>query len=187
MMFRAATPASGGTGAPDWTYCSICPWTVFMRASTSRPAGWVSGSSSTVARRYGAVWTNPCSRIRPWPCTIARTVPSWSWTTWAILASVPTPNSSLASVISSVSAWRCVTSAIRLASPTAALSAFTLFSRPTVSGTIISGKITVSRSATSGSSRVRRSGGRSSGFLLGIRASSRGCDAGLCRGVGRRR
>ena len=38
-------------------------------------------------------------------------------------------------------------------SATAALSAATLFSRPTWSGTIISGKMTVSRSATSGSSR----------------------------------
>ena len=25
-MLRAATAASGGTGAPDWTYCSIWPW-----------------------------------------------------------------------------------------------------------------------------------------------------------------
>ena len=38
-------------------------------------------------------------------------------------------------------------------SATAALSALTLFSRPTWSGTIISGKMTVSRRATSGSSR----------------------------------
>jgi signal transduction histidine kinase len=37
---------------------------------------------------------------------------------------------------------------------TAALSALTLFSRPTWSGTIISGKMTVSRSATSGSSSI---------------------------------
>ena len=31
----------------------------------------------------------PWTRRRPWPWTIARTVPSWSCTTWAILASVP--------------------------------------------------------------------------------------------------
>ena len=69
--------------------------------------------------------------------------------------------------MSSCSAWRWVTSAIGPPSATAALSAVTLFSRPTWSGTIISGKMTVSRSATSGSStswwwlralvRVRRS------------------------------
>src|SRR4051812_16883182 len=39
-------------------------------------------------------------------------------------------------------------------SATAALSALTLFSRPTWSGTIISGKMTVSRSATRGRSRT---------------------------------
>ncbi len=89
-MLRAATAASGGTGAPDWTYCSIWPCTVFMRASISTPEGAMSGSSSTRASRYGLVDANPCSRIRPWPWTMARTVPSWSWTTWAILASVPT-------------------------------------------------------------------------------------------------
>ena len=42
------------------------------------------------ARRYGSVWVKPCRRRRDWPWTMARTVPSWSWTTWAILASVPT-------------------------------------------------------------------------------------------------
>ena len=56
--------------------------------------------------------------------------------------------------MSSCSAWRWVTSAIGPPSATAALSALTLFSRPTWSGTIISGKMTVSRRATRGSSRV---------------------------------
>ena len=56
--------------------------------------------------------------------------------------------------MSSCSAWRWVTSAMGPPSATAALSALTLFSRPTWSGTIISGKMTVSRSATSGSSRM---------------------------------
>ncbi len=88
-MFRAATAASGGTGAPDWTYWSICACTVFIIASTSRPFGDASGSSSTVATRCGLVDTNPCTRSRLWPWTMARTVPSWSCTTWAILASVP--------------------------------------------------------------------------------------------------
>ena len=36
MMLRAATAASGGTGAPDCTYCSIWPCTVRTSASTSR-------------------------------------------------------------------------------------------------------------------------------------------------------
>jgi len=89
VMLRAATAASGGTGAPDWTYCSIWAWTVFMRASTSRSFGEASGSSSTVATRCGLVDTKPCTRNRLWPWTMARTVPSWSCTTWAILASVP--------------------------------------------------------------------------------------------------
>src|SRR5215217_1137084 len=56
--------------------------------------------------------------------------------------------------MSSCSAWRWVTRAMGPPSATAALSALTLFSRPTCSGTIISGKITVSRRATSGSSRT---------------------------------
>ncbi len=61
---------------------------------------------------YGLVWTKPRTRRRLWPWTIARTVPSWSWTTWAILARVPTAYSSEGSSISSRSAWRWVTRAI---------------------------------------------------------------------------
>ena len=60
-----------------------------MSASTSTPAGVTSGRSSTVATMYGLVWLKPWTLMRPWPWTMARTVPSWSWTTWAILASVP--------------------------------------------------------------------------------------------------
>ena len=41
------------------------------------------------AARYGSVCEKRWRRRRVWPWTIARTVPSWSWTTWAILASVP--------------------------------------------------------------------------------------------------
>ena len=55
--------------------------------------------------------------------------------------------------MSSCSGCRWVTSAIGPPFSTAALSAATLFSRPTWSGTIISGKMTVSRRATRGSSR----------------------------------
>ena len=55
--------------------------------------------------------------------------------------------------MSSCSALRWVTSAMGPLSATAALSALTLLSRPTWRGTIISGKMTVSRSATSGISR----------------------------------
>src|SRR3954471_1719287 len=72
--------------------------------------------------------------------------------------------------MSSWSAMRCVTSAMRPPSATAALSAATLLSRPTCSGTIISGKITVSRSATSGSSvmvMVRSSSGVDARFGIG--------------------
>ena len=90
VMLRAATAASGGTGAPFATYCSICAWTVRMSAWISTPAGSLSVSSSMCAERYGSVWVKPWTRRRPWPWTMARTVPSWSWTTWAILASVPT-------------------------------------------------------------------------------------------------
>ena len=39
VMFRAATAASGGTGAPLATYCSIWAWTVRMSAWTSTPEG----------------------------------------------------------------------------------------------------------------------------------------------------
>jgi hypothetical protein len=85
---------------------------------------------------------------------MARTVPSWSWTTWAIFASVPMLYSSDGSVMSSWSAVRWVTRAMGPPLSTAALSAATLFSRPTWSGTIISGKMTVSRRATSGRSRM---------------------------------
>src|SRR3990172_1162833 len=56
--------------------------------------------------------------------------------------------------MSSWSARRWVTSAMVLPDSTAALSAATLLSRPTWRGTIISGKMTVSRRATSGSSWI---------------------------------
>ena len=49
LMLRAATAASGGTGAPFATYCSIWAWTVRISAWTSRPSGLSSGSSSIVA------------------------------------------------------------------------------------------------------------------------------------------
>ena len=42
-------------------------------------------SPAGTARSPRSRWT----RRRPWPWTIARTVPSWSCTTWAILARVP--------------------------------------------------------------------------------------------------
>ena len=89
LMLRAATAASGGTGAPLATYCSIWAWTVRISAWTSRPDGLSSSRVSMVARRYGSVPVKPTTRRRPWPWTMARTVPSWSWTTWAILARVP--------------------------------------------------------------------------------------------------
>ena len=159
MMLRAATAASGGTGAPLATYCSIWAWTVRISAWTSSPSG-VSSASSSIGRpevRLGLA--EPVRRAGgDWPWTMARTVPSWSWTTWAILASVPMVYSSDGSSMSSCSAWRWVTSAMGPPSATAALSALTLFSRPTWSGTIISGKMTVSRRATSG--QLARSGDR---------------------------
>ena len=173
LMLRAATAASGGTGAPLATYCSIWAWTVRINAWTSRPSGLSSGSSSIEARRYGSVELKPWTRRRPWPWTIARTVPSWSWTTWAILASVPMLYNSDGSLMSSCSAWRWVTRAIGPPSATAALSALTLFSRPTWSGTIISGKITVSRRATSGRSR---------GPVVGVGCSSTGTDGRFAMG-----
>ena len=106
--------------------------------------------------------------MRVWPWTIARTVPSWSCTTWAILARVPTSYSSDGSAMSSCSAWRWVTRAIGPPDSTAALSAATLFSRPTWRGTIISGKMTVSRSATSGSSRTSGVAGSGAGLVDGV-------------------
>ena len=123
---------------------------------------------------------------------MARTVPSWSWTTWAILASVPTVYSSVGSAMSSFSACRCVTSAMGASSATAWLSALTDFSRPTWRGTIISGKMTVSRRATRASvwrgpslvARRRRS--RDRFVLVVIRLSCWGCD-GLGRSIRRRR
>ncbi len=163
MMLRAATAASGGTGAPACTYCSTWAWTA------TSVDDW-SSSSSTRARMNGSVPTKPWRRMRAWPWMIARTVPSWSWTTWAILATVPITYSWAGSVMSSWSACFWVTSAMRPPSATAALSAATLLSRPTWSGTIISGKITVSRSATSGSSVmviVRSSSGLDARFGIG--------------------
>ena len=58
VMLRAATAASGGTGAPDWTYCSIWAWTVRTSAWTSTPSGFSSVSTSTARRMYGSFSSN---------------------------------------------------------------------------------------------------------------------------------
>ena len=50
-MLRAATAASGGTGAPLATYCSIWAWTLRTSAWISTPVGTSSDSSSTAAER----------------------------------------------------------------------------------------------------------------------------------------
>ena len=69
-------------------------------------------STSTRAKMNGSARRSRAARRRCWPWTMARTVPSCSCTTWAILASVPTSYSSDGSLMSSRSAWRCVTSAM---------------------------------------------------------------------------
>ena len=105
---------------------------------------------------YGVVDAKLWTRRRRWPWTIARTVPSWSWTTWAILAK-RADRVQLGRVVDVLVVRPDAGSPARSGQPlsTAALSAWTDLSRPTWSGTIISGKMTVSRSATSGSSRCR--------------------------------
>ena len=54
-MLRAATAASGGTGAPFATYCSMPAWTVRISAWTSTPVGDSSESSSMTATMCGVV------------------------------------------------------------------------------------------------------------------------------------
>ena len=88
-MLRAATATSGGTDAPLLTYCSICPWIDAISASISRVFSALSSMTSTRASRCGSVWTRSSSRMRRWPWTIARIVPSWRRITCAIFARVP--------------------------------------------------------------------------------------------------
>ena len=107
---------------------------------------------------------------------MARTVPSWSWTTWAILASVPTVVE-LGRVVDVLPLGLALgderdqadvgdggVERVRRSSR----------GRPGA-GTIISGKMTVSRRATSGSSRVVAGGG-----LAGCLASALRRSYGLC-------
>ena len=143
-----------------------------MSASISSVFSLASSMTSTRASRCGSVCSRSSSRMRRWPWTMARIVPSWSRITWAILASVPTGYSSSTLVISSCSLERWVTSATGWEVRTARSSALTLRSRPTWSGTIISGKITVSRSATSGRTWTRS---RSSPFPRRRMPRCRGC------------
>src|SRR5438552_4356364 len=154
VMLRAAIATSGGTEAPDVTYCSIWPWTEAISASTSRVLECASSITSTRASRCGSTCRRSRSRMRFCPCTIARIVPSCRRMTCAIFARVPMPYSSSTLLTSSVSELRCVTRATGELARTARSSALTLRSRPTCSGTIISGKITVSRSATIGSTWI---------------------------------
>jgi hypothetical protein len=46
-MLRAATATSGGTDAPEFTYCSIWPWIEAMSASISSVLAWLSSMTST--------------------------------------------------------------------------------------------------------------------------------------------
>jgi hypothetical protein len=84
---------------------------------------------------------------------MARTVPSWSWTTWAIFARVPTGVELRRRLDVLLLGVALGDERDGPALGDAAFRALTDFSRPTWSGTIISGKMTVSRRATSGSSR----------------------------------
>src|SRR5918999_212845 len=156
-MLRAATATSGGTDAPLLTYCSLCPWMEAMSSSISSFFSALSSMSSTRASRCGSVWTRSSRRMRRCPWTMARIVPSWRRMTWAILARVPIVYSSSVVLISSCSLERWVTRATGCEARTARSSALTLRSRPTWRGTIISGKITVSRRATSGRTCTRSS------------------------------
>ena len=72
---------------------------------------------------------------------------------------------------SSVSEERWVMSATGCEARTARSSALTLRSRPTCSGTIISGKMTVSRRATSGSTWICSGSRSSASWLSGSLAS----------------
>ena len=172
VILRAAIATSGGTEAPDVTYCSICPWTEAIRASTSRVFEWTSSIASTRASRCGSTCRRSSNRMRFCPCTMARMVPSCRRMTWAILASVPTPYSSSTLFTSSVSELRCVTSATGELARTARSSALTLRSRPTCSGTIISGKITVSRRATIGSTWIFSTSRVSTSWVISSRVAS---------------
>ena len=89
-MLRAATAASGGMGAPFAMYCSICDWMVRMSAWTSTPDAVDLGDLLDLGEevRVDALRSGGAG-CAPWPWTIARTVPSWSCTTWAIFARVP--------------------------------------------------------------------------------------------------
>src|SRR5439155_1266055 len=64
LMLRAATAASGGTGAPLATYCSIWAWTVRMRAWTSTPASGSAPSVATRAKMNGSDCSKSTTRRR---------------------------------------------------------------------------------------------------------------------------
>jgi hypothetical protein len=152
VMLRAATAASGGTGAPAWTYCSTWAWTERISAWTSTSVDGClgqlldAGPDERLGRReavqaharlalddraHGAVLElDDLGDLGNRPDRI-----QLAGLGDVLLVSLALGHEGDPATLRN-----------------AALSAATLFSRPTCSGTIISGKITVSRSATSGSS-----------------------------------
>ena len=162
-MLRAATAASGGTGAPDWTYCSIWPWTVRTSAWTWTSVAGCSASSSTRARMNGSVSTKSSRR--------SRRLALDDGAHRAVLELDDLGDlGQRADVVQlgRVGDVFAVGLALgdqrdRAAFGDGLVEGRRLLSRPTWSGTIISGKMTVSRSATSGSSRDGDRCARSSG------------------------
>ena len=157
-MPASAVSTSGGTLRLSFTYCSNCE--VTERASTSISRSSYCSTSlngDTSAEKYWPV----CSfsiLARSAPSTSTLTVPSGSFSSCRIVATVPSRYRSCAPG-SSTSACFCATSRICLPARIAWSSARIDFSRPTNSGMTMCGYTTTSRSGSTGSAAGTRAFG----------------------------
>ena len=166
-MLVAMTMTSGEIGLPRLADFSRAALTLRIRASISRFLSVASGSviGSMRACRCGWPSSKDTMRARPMPCTSTRMRPSGSFSMRMMRATVPTVKMS-SGPGSSSSCRFCAASRIMRLSERAWSTALIERSRLTYSGTIMNGKITMSR---------RGRTGRTSGILtrLVVLAQSR--------------
>ncbi len=150
-MLVAMTMTSGEMGLPRLADFSRAAFTLRIKASSSRPfpTGSGSGIDSMRACRKGWPSSKDLMRARPTPCTSTRMRPSGSFSMRMIRATVPTVNMSSGPGSSSSCRFWAVSRIMRL-SARAASTALIDRSRLTYSGTIMKGKMTMSRRGRTG-------------------------------------
>ncbi len=146
------------------TYCSKCETTERVSTSISRSSYFSTSGSGVMSAVKKASVSMPSTMARATPSTSTLTVPSGSFSSCRMVATVPTVYRSRG-LGSSTSAAFCATSRICLSRRMASSSARMDLSRPTNSGMTMWGYTTTSRSGSTGTRVVADS-------LAGLSVSS---------------